>query len=176
MTRKIGVTGAAGFIGGHLADYIDAQPGFEAVRIVREHFEERHLSSVVAGCEAIVHLAGVSRSDEPQQLYRINMELLEHLILAVRFAGIKPRILFGSTTHEAKQTKYHASKRDGRDRLDRAARELGFENVGVLMPNVFGPGGKPHYNSVGRHVLRRLPAGAPADRSLRRGPGETDLH
>ena len=38
MTRKIGVTGAAGFIGGHLADYIDAQPGFEAVRIVREHF------------------------------------------------------------------------------------------------------------------------------------------
>ena len=148
MIRKIGVTGAAGFIGGHLADYIDAQPGFEAVRIVREHFEERHLSSVVAGCEAIVHLAGVSRSDEPQQLYRINMELLEHLILAVRFAGVKPRILFGSTTHEAKQTKYHASKRDGRDRLDRAARELGFENVGVLMPNVFGPGGKPHYNSV----------------------------
>lgn len=148
MTRKIGVTGAAGFIGGHLADYIDAQPGFEAARIVREQFEERRLSTAAAGCEAIVHLAGVSRGDEPQQLYRINMELLEHLILAVRFAGVRPRILFGSTTHEAKQTKYHASKRDGRDRLDRAARELGFESVGVLMPNVFGPGGKPHYNSV----------------------------
>lgn len=148
MNRKIGVTGAAGFIGGHLAEYIGAQPGFEAVRIVREHFEERRLSMAVSGCGAVVHLAGMSRSDEPQELYRVNMELLEHLILAVRFAGVTPRILFCSTTHEAKQTKYHASKRDGRERLDRAARELGFESVGVLMPNVFGPGGKPHYNSV----------------------------
>jgi len=57
-------------------------------------------------------------------------------------------VLFGSTTHEAKESPHHASKREGRARFDALAAELGIESVGVLMPNAFGPGGRPFYNSV----------------------------
>ena len=35
MNRKIAITGAGGFIGSHLADYVDRQIGWSAVRVGR---------------------------------------------------------------------------------------------------------------------------------------------
>jgi len=148
MIRRIAVTGAAGFIGGALCARIDREPGFRAAAIVRGDFEAGRLEEKLAGCEAIVHLAGESRSADPDALYLINTGLVQQVADAVRRTPGIRRILFGSTTHEWKESAYHASKRDGRARFDALAAELGIESVGVLMPNAFGPGGKPFYNSV----------------------------
>ena len=148
MIRRIAVTGAAGFIGGALCARIDREPGFRAKRIVRADFAEGRLEERLAGCEAVVHLAGESRSADPDALYLINMELTRQVADAVRKTPGIRRVLFGSTTHEARESTYHASKRDGRARFDALAAELGIEASGVLMPNVFGPGGRPFYNSA----------------------------
>ncbi len=160
MNRRIAVTGAAGFIGTHLVREIESHPGFEAVRIGREEFESGRLAGMLAGCGAVVHLAGISRSSDQAELYRINMALIQKLIVALRFNGSPVRVLFGSAADEEKPTRYHASKRDGRALLDAAAAELGFlESVGVLMPNTFGPGGKPFYNSVVATFCRQVADG-----------------
>ncbi len=148
MIRRIAVTGAAGFIGGALCARIDREPGFRAAAIVRGDFEAGRLEEKLAGCEAVIHLAGESRSADPDALYLINMGLVQQVADAVRRTPGIRRILFGSTTHEAKESAYHASKRDGRAQFDALAAELGIESAGVLMPNAFGPGGKPFYNSV----------------------------
>jgi UDP-2-acetamido-2,6-beta-L-arabino-hexul-4-ose reductase len=148
VNRRIAITGAAGFIGRALAERIDRETGFESVRIVRCDFEQGRLFERLAGCEAVVHLAGLSRGDDPEALYQVNMELTESVAEAVmRTASIR-RMVFCSTTHEAKESAYHASKRDGRAYFDVVAAKKGIESIGVLMPNVFGPGGRPFYNSV----------------------------
>ena len=149
MNRKIAITGAGGFIGSHLADYVDRQIGWSAVRVGRSEFDTAHVAGAIAGCPVVIHLAGISRSDDPRMLYETNMRLIRQLCLALRFnAERQVRAVFCSTTHEAKESRYHQSKRDGRALLDREAAECGFESVGVLMPNVFGPGARPFYNSV----------------------------
>ncbi len=149
MNRRIAITGAGGFIGSHLADHVDRQIGWSAVRVGRSEFDTAHVAGAIAGCSTVVHLAGVSRSDDQRALYETNMRLVRQLCLALRFnADPGVRVIFGSTTHEAKESRYHQSKRDGRALIGREAAESGFESVGVLMPNVFGPGGRPFYNSV----------------------------
>ena len=148
MMRRIAVTGAGGFIGGALALRIDREAGFGAVRIVRDDFSRGLLPEKLAGCEAVVHLAGESRSTDPEALFRTNLALTEPVAAAVRKTPGIRRVLFGSTTHEATESPYQASTREGRARFDALAAELGIESVGVLMPNAFGPGGRPFYNSV----------------------------
>lgn len=148
MIRRIAVTGAAGFLGRALCERIGREPGFEAAAVVRADFAAGRTAEKLAGCEAVVHFAGESRSADPDALYSINMELTRQVADAVRKTPEIRRVLFGSTTHEAKESAYHASKRDGRALLDALAAERGIEAVGLLMPNVFGPGGKPFYNSA----------------------------
>lgn len=79
MMRRIAVTGAGGFIGGALALRIDREAGFGAVRIVRGDFSRGLLPEKLAGCEAVVHLAGESRSTEPEALFRTNLALTEQV-------------------------------------------------------------------------------------------------
>lgn len=148
MIRRIAVTGSSGFVGGALCARIDREPGFRSVGIGRRDFAAGLPAEKLAGCEAVVHLAGESRSDDPAALYSINMDLTRRVADAVRRTPGIRRILFGSTAHEDRAGAYHASKREGRALFDALAAELGIEAVGVLMPNAFGPGGKPFYNSV----------------------------
>ena len=142
--KKIAVAGSEGFIGSHVLKQLRSGGMFEGVAVPRVLWNSpAELSALLAECDAVIMLAGVSRSDDGEQLYRTNMELVQKLIAALSETSC--RVIFGSTTHEAKQTFYHASKRDGAALL---AASAAAETVTVLMPNTFGPGGKPFYNSV----------------------------
>ena len=141
--KKIAVAGSEGFIGSHVLKQLRSGGMFEGVAVPRVLWDSpAELSALLAECDAVIMLAGVSRSDDGELLYRTNMELVQKLIAALSETSC--RVIFGSTTHEAKQTFYHASKRDGGALLAASA----VEGVTVLMPNTFGPGGKPFYNSV----------------------------
>lgn len=142
--KKIAVAGSEGFIGSHVMKQLLERNGeFDGIAVPRRLWESPvGLAALLAECDAVIMLAGISRSDDGEALYRTNMELVQKLADAVK--GTACRIIFGSTTHEAKQTAYHASKRDGAALLEAAE----AESVTVLMPNTFGPGGKPFYNSV----------------------------
>lgn len=142
MSRKtIAVAGAEGFIGSHVMKAGGRTNDMRAVP--RELWQDKTaLAGFLKECDAVIMLAGLSRSDDGEKLYRVNMELVQKLANAVE--GSACRVVFGSTTHEAKESPYHASKRDGAALL--AA--IPNETVTVLMPNTFGPGGKPFYNSV----------------------------
>ncbi len=147
--KRIAVTGATGFLGKQFADHIDTHSGWQAVRIDRSHFEADSLPKMLRGCRAVFHFAGESRSAEPEKLYDVNMRLTRQLLAAVEANREPIAVFFASTTHEEKESCYHASKRDGRRLIEERARRAGyFRGIGVLIPNVFGPGGKPFYNSV----------------------------
>lgn len=160
MNIKVGITGQSGFIGTHLFNFLRTRQGVERVSFDKSFFDnQKDLSSFVSKCDAIVHLAGMSRGDNQQLVYDSNMQLVEKLLKAAEEAGNKPHILFGSTTHEAKDSLYHKSKRDGRILIDRWAKKNVARSTWLLMPNVFGPYSKPYFNSFVSTFCHKIAAG-----------------
>ena len=141
----LGITGQSGFIGRRLAEAVSADPRFRLVPFRRSFFDEPgELAAFARQCRRIVHLAAVSRAGDGEALYRTNMRLTEKLADAVRSCPEPPPVLLGSTVQIAKDQPYHASKRDAAALL---ARSLPV-SVELLMPNTFGPGSRPYWNSV----------------------------
>jgi UDP-2-acetamido-2,6-beta-L-arabino-hexul-4-ose reductase len=147
---KVGITGQAGFIGTHLFNYLN----LKKTDILTVPFEdsffdnEEHLNTFVASCDAIVHLAALNRHSDPQVIYDTNIELVKRLIGAMEKTGSRPHVLFSSSTQEERDNLYGKSKHDGRELLEKWAQRNGTRFTGLVIPNVFGPFGRPFYNSV----------------------------
>ncbi|MCP3966504.1 MAG: NAD-dependent epimerase/dehydratase family protein [Lentisphaerae bacterium] len=145
---KVGITGQHGFIGTHLYNYLESDGNFELVPFEKEFFDdEEALNEFVLRCDAIVHLAAISRHDDAEYLYNTNMELVENLIAAMETTDSAPHVIFASTTHEPRGNRYHMSKHDGRLMLDDWASGCEARFTGIFFPNTFGPGCKPFFNS-----------------------------
>lgn len=146
---KTGITGQQGFIGTALYRFLDEEaPEVKLIPWKKDYFKNpRTLAAFVAECDVIVHLAGMSRHDDEELLYQVNMELVDKLLEAAGTCATPPHIIFGSTTHEAKGTRYHCSKRDGRLRIDAWAKARGAKATALMMPNTYGSGAKPFFNS-----------------------------
>jgi UDP-2-acetamido-2,6-beta-L-arabino-hexul-4-ose reductase len=146
---KIGITGQAGFVGTHLYNEL----GLEPSKYERILFEDNYFSSLellcafVKQCDVIVHLAAVNRHSDPDELYKINIELIHSLINALNQENVKPHIIFSSSTQESLGNPYGKSKLEGRRLFENWAKEHQASFTGMVISNVFGPFGLPNYNS-----------------------------
>lgn len=147
---RIGITGQAGFIGNHLYNTIRLFPEkFSLIPFDRTYFDdEDKMQEFVQSCDAIVHLAGMNRHNDPQVIYDTNIRLVKQLIKACEATHSTPHILFSSSTQEERDNLYGKSKKEGRELLDKWAMDNCAVFTGLVIPNVFGPFGKPFYNSV----------------------------
>lgn len=149
MKLKVGITGQHGFVGTHLYNtirlFIDE---FELIDYQSNFFtDEPKLAEFVSKCDVIVHLAAMNRHDDPQVIYKTNIELVKKLINALETTKSKAHVLFSSSSQEEKDNLYGKSKKEGRDLLTEWARKTGGAFTGLVIPNVFGPFGHPYYNS-----------------------------
>lgn len=145
---KIGITGQAGFVGYHLFNTLGLYSEFERVEFKDSYFyEDSKLNEFVRNCDVIVHLAAVNRDPNPEFIYNKNIELVTTLIKTLKSADVKPSIIFASSTQEERDNLYGKSKLEGRKLLEEWAAESGANFTGLVIPNVFGPFGKPNYNS-----------------------------
>ena len=145
----VGVTGANGFVGRHLVNYLNLQEDIQVLPLDRAKFTDLDsLSSFVSACDTIVHLAAVNRHDSDDVLYKTNINLVERLIEACISQGATPHILISSSTQEDRDNVYGRSKKKGRELLETWAQDHEALTTGMIIPNVFGPFGKPYYNSV----------------------------
>jgi UDP-2-acetamido-2,6-beta-L-arabino-hexul-4-ose reductase len=146
---KVGITGQAGFIGSHLYSYLGLLDGFERVPFSDTYFESKSvLQNFVKSCDVIVHFAGCNRHDDPDELYAINVNLAKDLVTACEKVGSHPHIIFASSTQEEKDNPYGRSKLKAREIIDEWAKDSNAKSTGIIIPNVFGPFGRPFYNSV----------------------------
>ncbi len=147
---RVGITGQAGFIGTHLFNYLNLKKEeISTVPFEDRYFEnEKLLNSFVSGCDAIVHLAAMNRHPDPQVIYDTNISLVKTLINSLEATGSRPHVLFSSSTQEERDNLYGKSKQTGRELFESWARRNGSLFTGLVIPNVFGPFGKPFYNSV----------------------------
>ena len=149
MKLRIGITGQAGFIGTHLYNTLNLLTDeFKTVPFEDAYFDDASaLVKFVRNCDVIVHLAAVNRCDSQEELYKINIELVEKLIEAMRKAEVCPHVLMSSSTQEDKENAYGRSKLQGRLLFEDWAKKREADFTGLVIPNVFGPFGRPFYNS-----------------------------
>jgi len=147
---KVGITGQEGFVGTHLYNTLRLYPEeFQVIDYDISYFENtKNLNDFVSKCDAIVHLAAMNRHENEQVIYNTNISLVEKLISACNNTSSAPHILFSSSSQEERDNLYGKSKREGRNLLSQWAKEKNGTFTGLVIPNVFGPFGKPYYNSV----------------------------
>ncbi|MEW6314484.1 MAG: NAD-dependent epimerase/dehydratase family protein [Pseudomonadota bacterium] len=145
---KIGITGVAGLIGWHMRAYLHSQPNCETIPADRATFaNEQRLDAFVASADAIVHLAGMNRGDDTA-IEQTNIALVEALVAACERGRRTPHIVFSSSTHIMGDTAYARSKRECAECFRQWAKRSGGRFTNLILPHVFGEGGKPFYNSV----------------------------
>jgi len=146
---KVGITGQSGFMGSHLFNYLKTKNSIELINFKKGYFDNYDkLQEFVKKCDVIVHLAAMNRHLDPQVIYDTNINLVNKLTKACDVVNVAPKIIFSSSTQEGLENPYGKSKKEGRLHLEQWARVNNTYIATLIIPNVFGPFGKPYYNSV----------------------------
>ena len=147
---KVGITGQSGFIGYHLTNYLHAlhSEEIEIVPFDAAYFKNPdQLQEFVRQCDVIVHLAAMNRGPD-EDIYATNVLLVQQLIGTLEATGCTPHVILSSSTQEERDNAYGRSKREGGLLLAAWAKRNTARYTTLVIPNVFGPFGRPFYNSV----------------------------
>ncbi len=147
---KVGVTGKNGFIGQHVCNHLRLSTHeFELIDFERAYFDDRErLDIFVQTCDVIIHLAGINRHEDSKVLHDTNICLTEKLLGACVSVNAKPKIIFSSSLQQKEENPYGKSKKTSSDLISNWSLDNTASASVLIIPNVFGPFGKPHYNSV----------------------------
>jgi UDP-2-acetamido-2,6-beta-L-arabino-hexul-4-ose reductase len=146
--RKIVVIGSDGFIGKHLINYLRLKNQFDVVGVNREVFEDDlRFNDALKNANTIVHLAAINRHEDQEFLASENVRLTKRLTSACEKLNIHPHIIFSSSTQESLNNIYGQAKRNARHHIAEWSEKNKASQSGLIIPNVFGPFGRPNYNS-----------------------------
>lgn len=172
MRRTVAVTGATGFIGRHLVARLAAS-GWQVRALARrregaaaiggvEVFagsleDPGSLEGLVAGTDAVVHLAGLVKARSRAEYFRANAEGTQRLaaatVAAPTPAGPRRMVLVSSLAARAPHlSAYAASKRAAEDAV---AAVGGLAWTVLRPPAVYGPGDReilPFFRTVARGI------------------------
>ena len=146
---KVGITGQSGLIDTHLHNFLRTKSDqIECILFCRESFQDiNSLTHFVSQCDIIVHLAGMFRGD-PEKIYECNIFLANQLIQSLECTNHHPHVIYLSSIQEMRDNPYGRSKYEGRKLLETWAQKNNARLTSLVIPNEFGPFGKPYYNSV----------------------------
>lgn len=149
---RVAVTGASGFVGGHLVErLIDAgcgvralchrrrPPRSDAIECIEGGLDDAGaLARLVEGAEAVVHCGGAVAARRRGDFHRVNAEGTRRLAAAAAAAGAPRFLLISSLAARQPQLSgYAASKRAGETALARQSR---LQWDALRPPAVYGPG------------------------------------
>lgn len=146
---RVGITGCSGFVAGHLLRYLSLRDDYQPHPFIGDLLKDpAQVRRFVRECDIIVHMAAKNRHENPQVLHHTNVELARALIAAMRIEQIAPHVIFSSSSQEEYDNPYGNAKRESRRLFEEWAEGSGAKFTGMIIPNIFGPFGKPNYNSV----------------------------
>ena len=104
----------------------------------------RDACEFVVSCDRIYHLAGKNR-EQPGEILKNNIISTSNLILACKIKRVNPEMIFASSQQVIwnSESEYGFVKSVEEEIIKKANKWCIFR-----IPNVYGPGGKPFYNSV----------------------------
>lgn len=148
---NIAITGAKGFIGQEVVKQLKDK-GDVNLKLLDENthslLDSASLKSFVEDQNVIIHLAGLNR-DTNFALVQVNALGTLSLLEAVSQYAPKTRIVFASTFQVyLPQSLYGLSKKFAEELLTQYGLNKNIQSTILRLANVYGPGGKPFYNSV----------------------------
>lgn len=150
---KILVTGASGFIGKTLTLRATEQ-GHTVVPFTREQ-RVSDLTHLLAGVDAVIHLAGINRPQTEDEFATGNTGLTVALCHAIAqhaqpddAHGVTPIVVLASSAQAAQDNAYGRSKLAAEQAVLELGQTHGVRTHVYRLPNVFGKWCKPNYNSV----------------------------
>ena len=141
---RILITGAAGFLGWHTRLRLHALTHHEVRVVTRETWDQ--MPELVAGCDAVIHLAGVIRG-APEDVRDGSVHLAEELAAALVEAAPGVRVVYANSIQTGNGTPYGIGKHVAAEVLSTAAAARHGDFVDVVLPNLFGEHCRPYYNS-----------------------------
>lgn len=158
---KTVITGAAGLLGWHLRCHLSVLDAWkeEVVALDRLGFnDDATLDAALSDAEVVIHCAGINRADD-QALEQGNIDLADRLVSAMRRTGARPHLIYTNTIHKERDNAYGRGKA-GADRVLRGwAESEGARYMELVLPHVFGEGGRAFYNSAVFTFCQQIVAG-----------------
>jgi nucleoside-diphosphate-sugar epimerase len=146
---RVAITGGTGFVGRHLAERLDpAETVVVSRRTGVEIDDVDALTAAFAGCDAVVHCAGINREIGDQTFEHVHVDGTRAVVEAARRAGVKRIVMVsflrarpdcGSGYHE---TKWAAEE---------LVRNSGIDHTILKSGMVYGPG-----DHMVNHVTRAV--------------------
>lgn len=148
---NIAVTGADGFIGKAVVNHLKKTEGVDLTtldRAVHNLLEPESLNGLVENQDVIIHLAGANKGTNHELIQTNTLGTLSLLEAIVKYAP-QVKLVFASTFQVyLPQSLYGLSKKFAEDLLVQYGLTQKLQSTILRLSNVYGPGGKPFYNSV----------------------------
>jgi UDP-2-acetamido-2,6-beta-L-arabino-hexul-4-ose reductase len=139
---KIAITGETGFLGYHLTQHLKYRLGYDVVVLTRDYQSNVHL---IKHCDWLIHCAGINKELTD---IRNNTLLAQELIDLLDKHDININVAYASSIQEFHNTEYGNDKNTAGKILAKYCQYANTEFISYFLPNLFGPFGKPNYNSV----------------------------
>lgn len=141
---RAAVTGAGGFLGWHLRVRLRATRQLGAVGLSRD---TDALAAALDDVDTVFHLAGVNRAATEELVEQGNVEAARTLARAVSATGRPVHVVYANSIQSELDNPYGRGKRAALEILADAVAGVGGTLAEVVLPNLFGEHGRPHYNS-----------------------------
>jgi UDP-2-acetamido-2,6-beta-L-arabino-hexul-4-ose reductase len=157
---KILLTGADGFIARNLRAALREREGFEVLPVTRGT-DDTALQALVADADAVIHLAGVNRPQDPAEFATGNRDFTSRLCELLAATGWAIPVAFASSVQAERDNAYGQSKRAAEERLLEHAAGTRAPLVIYRLANVFGKWCRPNYNSAVATFCHNIARGLP---------------
>jgi UDP-2-acetamido-2,6-beta-L-arabino-hexul-4-ose reductase len=157
---KILVTGGDGFIGKNLRVALGEREGFQMLPITRAS-SDAELAEAVASADAVIHLAGVNRPQDPAEFVAGNADFTARLCTVLSASGRAIPVAFASSIQAERDNPYGSSKRGAEEHLAAYGSATGAAVALYRFANVFGKWSRPDYNSAVATFCHNIARGLP---------------
>ena len=160
---KIAITGADGFLGKAVVKLLEDKkiPYTTLDRKKHNLLNSKSLKSLISRKDIIIHLAAVNRG-ENIELFKVNTLGTLNLLEATSKYAPGSRIIFSSTFQVYQNSGlYGLSKKTTEDLITEYTKKTDLKGTIFRISNIYGPGGKPFYNSVIATFAHLIKTGKP---------------
>lgn len=158
---KIVITGANGLLGRHVHLHLRANPAFRDSLVLLDRYafaDDDKLAAALEGADWVIHCAGINR-DTDERVEQGNRELAERLTKTLERVAATPHLFYANSIQRDRDMPYGRGKQAAHCVFDAWAARSGARYTELVLPHVFGEGGRPHYNSAVHTFCHQLATG-----------------
>lgn len=142
------VSGASGFLGFHVRALLHSMGVETRSLALGDRLQWDAAKSVFQGATVLLHLAGVNRGTD-EEVSSENKRFAGQIRDIVLQHGKSIRqVAYANSTQSEDSSVYGDAKREAGSILEGLCFDIGAAFRNVMLPNLFGEYGRPHYNSV----------------------------